>query len=253
MSKTIVFVTPCELGQNLNEIQIESLKKALKLAGDKALLYNDIGLDNKVKAYLKNGLEGIKDTYRERKTNCRSECTLVQLPNEKELKNLIDEEQFKIIKKLIGNKKENIKEIIFEKGVPLILEHIIKKYNMNNIKHIFSERDLRNIVAIRTKNHNLTVTEKNLSWKQLSNLKEINKQKFLGNMEIVSTSGIPVCRGIMFALYEQVAMLGYIKIIQFIEKKHFSALTKAQVLFELYSDKLEQTKGKKLEFEYVYY
>lgn len=253
MSKTIVFVTPYELGENLNKTQIDSLKNALKLSGDKALLYNDIGFDNKVKAYLKNGIEGIKDTYRDRKTNCRSECTLVQLPNEKELDNLIDEEQYKIIKKLIGNKKENINEIIFQKGVPVILEYLKKKYDLKDLKHIFSEKYLRNIVAIRTKANNLTNTEKNLSWRQLSNLKEINKQKFIGNMEIVSASGIPVCRGIMFALYEQVTMLEYTKIIQVIEKKHYSALTKAQVLFELYSDKLEQTKGKKLEFEYIYY
>ena len=271
--RTIIFAGHFDIFERLKEVQQKTITDALNLEGDHAILVGDIGVAGKLAFFIKEGNSGIKDVYRFRREDCRSMCVLSQLPKEKDLDKIIDLDQYEqaiaILRKesksifeslkndflydLSCNLRDEYAKIVREKIVPFLVRNRLKEYDLerDQIK-LLSERQLRNKVSKRTRKQ----TKRNLielSWRQVDNLRELGKQFLLGPMELVNERGNPLCRGIILSLYETIVSQGYNKVIQLYSKEHHSSLTKAQFLFERVTDQLPQTKGKSLEFEYMWY
>jgi len=266
--KSIAFAGHFDVFEKPTETQQRTIDDSLKT--ELAILVGDIGVAEKLAAYIKGGVEEVKDNYRFRKEDCSSNCVLSQLPSEEELDEIIDKTQYEkaieilkqqnktIYNKLketevegLGELRTEYSRIVREHITPELVNNRLTSYGITDVK-LYSERQMRNIVTRRTMNRSKPRFKKK-SWRQIDSFIETGKQVRLGPMEIVNERGNPVCRGIMLALYETLTTQGYEKITQLYPTEHHGALTKAQVLFETVKEQLPQTKGKEVQFEYRWY
>jgi hypothetical protein len=266
--KTLILAGHFDLCEKINKAQKESIRDAKAINGDLAILVGDIGVPAKIMRYIEDGIEGAKDIYRQRIEKPSSRCVHLCLPKETEINKVVDEAQLKKsvnmlfsinpkIVKAIKTKTANeaidckFMEIVRNRIVPELINDRLEDYGLNKSKvRIYSERKLRNLVIKRTRIDKKTSRK---SWRQLNNFLESGKEIYLGPMRIVNAMGIPICRGIMLALYESIASEGYGKIIQLNSEKFRTSSTKAQVLYEIIAKQLPLTKEKKVVFGYKWY
>ncbi len=258
--KIIVFSGHFDIGERPTDLQNRTVDDAFSYDDAQlAILVGDIGVHVKIADYIRGGIEAVKENYRFRKVDCTSTCILSQLPDENELDDAIDEEQYKkaveILKDYIDLEGDDLEKRLADPVrdfvIPELIKDRLKIYHLDedSIK-IYSERKMRNIVTWRTRSR---TKKKKQSWRNLDLYREDGKSVFIGPQEIVNVRGIPICRGIMTALYETVAKEGYDKVVQIYSTKHAASLTKAQEVYESIADKLPQTKGKDLQFEYKWH
>jgi len=200
------------------------------------------------------------------------------LPKKEKILNVIDENQYKkmwktvletdstltkLLKTIdISKFKEDIKykeayeklnNMMIKTIIPKLVKDRMKIYRINKIK-IYSERQLRNLVTKRTRNPKKKI-EKKLSWKNYPNFSMDGKAIYLSKSKnniskIVSDDGVPLCRGILLALYEKVSMEGYNRATEFYLEKHKRSLDLAKTLYLLVAKKLPSFENKKLKFNF---
>ena len=110
-----------------------------------------------------------------------------------------------------------------------IVEEYIAERLQNPKVIVFKEKSLRNYAQHRTSQ------KKGLSftWKDAFNEEE-NKELF---KERNGNKTVPLCRGILIALYEHLASQGYKEIIQFYSEAEKTPVTKAVELYKTISEK----------------
>lgn len=266
-AKTIVFAGSYELGEKVSLLQKRMVKDALELKKDVAIIIGDISFNRKIITYFNSGINGLVNLYGLRRENCNTICILSQLPNKGEEKELIDLNQYKMIENIIKEKDPDLYDLLYSKVfdyddlellsrlsklvkkevIPELVNYIKVKINVTkfNVK-IFYESNLRNIISYK-----ISTKRKGSSWRKLSIFRKAGKKVFLGNIEITNNLGIPICRGIMFCVYLEVVKLGYERLIEFDLEKAKSAITKAQILFDIVSK--EFYPNKELTFENYFY
>ncbi len=269
--RRIIFAGDFSVFESLREVQQRTIDDALELDADIAIFVEDLGVGDKLAAYIKGGIEAVKDVYRFRREDCGSRCVIVQLPSENELDLVIDVEQYeKALRMLVEEDlgiveflKENDTErdngaylkihaeyqrILRERIVPELVLDRVKKYGLVEFDvKLYSERKLRNFVRHRVKKTGP------MGWRNIQSFRRSGGQISLGSMIVVNHRGIPICRGIMVALYEQVAAEGYNELIQYCPKEYYLASTKAQLVYQAVAEQLPQTRGRNMQFIYRWY
>jgi len=238
---TIIFTGHFDIGETFSPEMKTSIERGKLIGGKPLILVGDIAVANKLITYIRRGLDGLILLYRIREFNCSSECVLFQLPKtEEEIRDRIDIEVFEfmsgVIKKdypelfqqILSNTflKKELNRILNDKILPILIEKRITEYGYSKEEIIVvREKFLRNVVTRR-------VNEKKIkNWTHLSKYYKNESGINLGREKIVSESGNPLCRGIMFAFYEEIWNLGYLNLYHIIESRHQQSIQKGIDLF----------------------
>lgn len=239
MNNTLIFAGHFELGERITPVQHLTIQTAQRLPGRLAVVVNDIGFTNKCLVFLRNGLIGVKEEYLQRMVCATTGCTLSQLPAPEELDQVIDVNLFQAVSTQyqawrIGFDHEPTKSeinIFFSSTIiPQVIHQRLKEYGLNPVEvKIYSEKQLRNRAELRMRRERANSQK---SWLKL--LTQAEQQKSLVSIlmpEVKKNSGMPSCRGILLALYEQVALEGFTQIIQLYEQKQYLAIQQASDLY----------------------
>lgn len=239
MNNPIIFSGHFELGEQLTKQELLSIQAAQKYSGQQAMVVNDIGFVERCLAYHRDGLAGVKELYFQRMVCATTGCTLSQLPAPGDLAMVIDDElfqavaqQYKLWKASINFEptKLDIASFFKTQVIPKFIEQRLRDYGLDpkEVK-IYSEKQMRNRAELRLRKER-SKSEK--SWLKL--LSQAEQQKSLMALllpEVKKNSGTPSCRGILLALYEQVALEGFTEIIQLYEQKQYLAIQQASDLY----------------------
>lgn len=253
--KTIVFSGTFDIGEHIIPAQLKIVAEAKKHNTDIGIIVGDIGLIEKLGTYIKYGIEGVYPIYERRIKCATSGCVTSQLPEIQHISSVIDEreytEMFEILQKeesplieFIRNisdlclfthtayqrEYELFSHILRERIVPVIIQQRLQRYNLSATTQIYSERVLRNYAQ-----HRLRSRKKNQpkSWLRLfERTEKENGLLYLLLTEIEKETGRATCRGIMLALYEQLANAGYTNIVQLYPQKQFLAIKNAEELYK---------------------
>ncbi|MFH1440100.1 MAG: pyridoxal-phosphate dependent enzyme [Candidatus Woesearchaeota archaeon] len=295
MSKTIIFSGHFDLGEKIYQMQmftvdnakshLETLKKENETV-DLAVLVGDIGFEDKVFAYIREGIEGVKKIYKNRINECDSQCVLEQLVDKEDrLDEIID---IKIYEKSEGFLKEKAPEIVdkIKKNQELnqdekaMFNKIMKEYiipsaiyfgifelglresgsnlfrlqrdgqvfEFNKFPKLYFEKEMRNQVKRRCEGK-----RKGKKWSELSGFRKEGEEVRINGQQVVNDKGIPICRGIMLALYETLTAEGYGKICQHYKYDNQRSLVSAEQLFESTKDELPHVARRDVEFVDIFY
>ena len=116
----------------------------------------------------------------------------------------------------------------------------------------YSERRLRGKVSSRTRGSR-SKPKNGLSWRQLDDFRREDKAAYIGDQQILNERGMPVCRGIMLALFEEVAMDGHDSVTYIGESKYALSTIKAQQLYCAVAESGELGHFKPIEFKNEFY
>ena len=243
MHKTLIFTGHFDVGERLTESTQYIVDEAKSMNGDIVVLVGDIGVADKIIAYIKDGVNGVVDIYKKRLFSCQSACVLEQLPKHN-VENIIDEEFFVestgflkekfpvLFHKIEANSNYNIAEfnrILNKYIIKQAIDKRIKEYDFTNRKvYVYTEKSLRNLVTKRTK----IKTNATRTWTTLKSFVAGSNGVYIDGEQIVNKNNNPVCRGIMFAFYEKIFQLNYDSIIHLIEKRHYRSIKKGFDLFQ---------------------
>lgn len=240
----IIFTGHFDIGEKLNDSARTLVQRAAHLPDKKIILIGDIGVEDKLNAFVRKGLEGIVLTYHLRHHCAETECVLAQLPKtEKEIIETIDLNQYEQMVDIMKNKYPDIlsglkkneptalsefKKIRNDFLVNQLIQDRVQLYGLNAEETILvKEKSLRNRVGRRVKKGS------GKSWSQFSGFVKDENGVKLNDEIIVNANQKPVCRGIIFALHELVAEKGFTEIDYFIEERHRSLIEKGWQLFDL--------------------
>ncbi|MBN2306690.1 hypothetical protein JXD20_01780 [Candidatus Peregrinibacteria bacterium] len=242
---TIIFTGHFCIGEKIRPVQVKTITEARRLEGDLALLINDIDFKRKVVYYQMGGKELVEKHYGKR-IKCGTAKPLCSFPQFEEIKSVINWKDYKdalIILNKAG--KESKDHILNQQVIPRLINHYIQKQGLkNNEIRIFTEREMRNIVSTRLKKDR---SKKPSSWLTLlANAGIDNEIK-------ANISKIPTCGGILLALYEKVARLGYKKIIQLYAKEDEAAILNGIRLYRILQKNNPHDPRWQLRFENHFY
>ncbi|MBI5388923.1 hypothetical protein HZB01_00925 [Candidatus Woesearchaeota archaeon] len=264
-TETIIFAGHFNLGERLVPEQLQTVADAktyLAEGTDLGILVGDIGFAQSLEAYLKQGIEGVKEIYTRRLKNamaCGAGCVISQLPRTDKLLEVIDEAHYmRAVQMLVENygasKELTIEQItntVRETIAPQLIQSTLEVYGLKpeEVK-LYSERELRNIVARRLGSQKEDQKE---SWRTM--LKQITDPFLYAifRTEVEKDRGRAGCRGIMLALYEQLAMQGYEKIVELYPAKHKLSILNAQEVYAHLGRLFPEDKRWKLNFENRFY
>ena len=220
--------------------------------------------------YIRLGYEGVAAIYQRRLQCAVSGCVSSQLPQLHEIKDLVDESAFVRMQDMLRQTDAELGKvlkhtpvdltdeeymkvhakftlILREKIIPAMVAERLAAYGLDTNTLIFSERKLRNKVQFRTRKEKKYQPE---SWLHLFDVAEKeNGLLYLLLTEVENSKGTPACRGIMLALFEEVADLGYSHMYQFYLKKHFLSLSNAELVYEKLHEQFPKDPRWKLKLE----
>ena len=238
---TIIFTGHFEIGEKYSAEMKEMITFGKTIEGKPLILVGDIDITNKLVTYIRRGLNGLILLYRIRESNCSSECVLDQLPKtDEEIINRIDisifdfmseyvKERYSQLYKQIANHsftKKDLDEILNNEIVPIIIKKRITEYGYDKENVIIMRcKYLRNIVKRRVSENKLK------NWTHHSKFSKGDSGIYLEKEQIVSEIGNPLCRGIMFAFYEEIWNLGNLNLFHVVEKRHQRSIQKGIDLF----------------------
>lgn len=272
--QSIVFCGTFDIGEVLQPAQLATVEAAKKINGDLAVVVGDIGLAEKLGNYVRLGYKGVAAIYQRRLQCAISGCVSSQLPQLHEISALVDESAFVQMQQMLEEANPELAEalkhvsvditdeeymklhspmtlVLREKIIPSMVADRLKIYGLPSSALIFSERKLRNKVQFRTREEKRHQPE---SWLHLFDAAEKeNGWLYLLLTEIESSKGTPTCRGIMLALFEEVANLGYSGLFQFYLKKHFLSLSNAELLYAKLHEQFPQDLRWKLKVEDTFF
>ena len=253
-NSSVTFVGHFDIGENLSDELMQLVVKARTEPGKKLILIGDIGVYDKLYAFIRKGIDGVIFHYHYRQYCAETECLLSQLPvNEQAILETFDEDQYNYmasylqkthpeIYSRIKNQKETdpftLQNCDLDELIQSIIELRLKKYNFNAEEvTVVSERYLRNLVGRRIK------PEGKKSWTKLSGFVKNNEGVRLGNELISSGNNNPLCRGIMFALNEYLSDQEYTGVHYYLEQRQQGFVKKGWDLFDLYKNELNHLKS----------
>lgn len=254
MTKHIIFCGAFDIGETVSTAQLETIRAAAACAGDLAVVVGDIGVAEKLANYIRDGIDGVYEVYRRRISCATSGCVSSQLPRTSEFEIVIDEEAYEYMYQQLRQiaphivdtvraipfniKSEEYRaihseysQILREKIIPTQVQKRLQIYGIAEDKiRLYSERVMRNWVQKRIDKERKSNM---LSWLHIFDAAEKKDSLlYLLLTEVLSSSGIPKCRGIMLALYENVALDGYEHITQLYSEKQYLAIKNAEELYE---------------------
>jgi len=250
----LIFTGHFDVGEKPNDNILTLVEEAKNIEGDIVVLAGDIGVEERLVAYITKGIRGIVDIYNKREFSCKSSCILEQLPKNNQIENIIDIEFFEktadyvkkdspgLYKSILNGTFNEAKliKILNEKIIPEEIEKRLSIYNFENRNlWLVKEKNLRNIVTKRTKKK----TQPKKTWRVISDFHENYKGTFINGEMIKNEKDIPLCRGIMFAFYEKVLEKGYNSIVHLVENRHYRSIKKGLDLFLEYYQELPYIKG----------
>lgn len=270
----IVFCGTFDIGEVLQEAQLETVAAAKKTPGDLAVMVGDIGLAEKLGNYIRLGYEGVATIYQRRLQCAISGCVSSQLPQLHEIKNLVDESAFVRMQNMLRRADSALEKalkhtpvdmtdeeylklhskftfILREKIIPFMVAERLAAYGLNPNTLIFSERKLRNKVQFRTRAEKKHQSE---SWLHLfDEAEKKNGWLYLLLTEVETSKGVPACRGIMLALFEEVVALGYSRMYQFYLKKQYLSISNAELVYTKLHEQFPQDPRWKLKLEDTFF
>lgn len=239
----LIFTGHFDIGEKLTDSSRGLVQIASKFQEKKIVLIGDIGVEDKLYAFIRKGLEGIILTYHLRHHCAETACVLAQLPKtEKEIIETIDLNQYeemvqnlrtKFPEILDGIKRNDEQSLIQLKqiGNDFLINGLIKdRLKLYGLKEdetiLVKEKTLRNRVGRRVKQND------GKSWTSLPAFVHDERGIKIHEEIILNSNQKPVCRGIMFAFNELVSERGFTEIDYFIEERHRSLITKGWELFD---------------------
>lgn len=253
-NSSVTFVGHFDIGESLGGELIRLVEEARCIPGKKIILVGDIGVYDKLYAFIRKGIDGVILHYHYRQYCAESECLLSQLPaNEQAIRATFDGDQYNYMAAFIQKRypevysgiksqKEKKASILQNCNLNELIQSIIdlrlRKYNFNDEDVVLvSERYLRNLVGRRIK------PEGKKSWTQLSGFVKNNEGLRLGNEWITSGNKNPLCRGIMFAFNEYLSDQQYTNVHYYLEQRQQGFVKKGWALFNLYKNELNHLKS----------
>jgi hypothetical protein len=254
-NSSVTFVGHFDIGESLGGELIRLVEEARSVPGKKIILVGDIGVYDKLYAFIRKGIDGIIFHYHYRQYCAETECLLSQLPaNEQAILATFDEDQYNYMASFIQKRhpevysriksqKEKTPSILqncdLDELIQSIIELRLRKYNFNDEDVVLiSERYLRNLVGRRIK------PEGKKSWTQLNAYVKNNDGVWLGNELITSGNNNPLCRGIMFAFNEYLSDQGYTDVHYYLEERQQIFVKKGWDLFNRYKNELNHLNSK---------
>ena len=245
MTKTIIFAGHFCVGEKIQPVQAKTLSEAKKIKGDLAILVNDIDFKRKVTYYQMGGKKLVEKHYGKR-IKCGTTKPFCSFPQFEEIKSVIDWKDFDDALIALNKAKKKSKDhILNQQIIPHLISHYIKKQGLQDGEvRIFTEREMRNIVSTRLKKDR---SNKPSSWLNL--FKDIG----IDNEIKANISRIPTCGGILLALYERIAKIGYKKVIQLYAKEDKEAILNGVRLYKILQKNNPPDPRWQLEFENHFY
>lgn len=253
-SLPITFVGHFDIGERLGSELSRLVLEAHNIPGKKIVLVGDIGVYDKLYAFIRKGLAGVVFHYHYRQYCAETECLLAQLPkSEADILNVFDEEQYDFMASYIQkshpeiyfsikNHKEKDARVLqncdLNKLIESIIEQRLKQYNfVSEDIIVVSERYLRNLVGRRIK------PDGKKSWTKLQGFTKNSLGVKIGDELITSGNNNPLCRGIMFAFNEYISDLGYTNVNYLLEDRQQGFVKKGWELFQLHRKELNHLKS----------
>ena len=250
----ITFVGHFDIGERLGDDLQRLVLAAQNIPGKKVILVGDIGVYDKLYAFIRKGLAGVVLHYHYRQYCAETECLLAQLPkSEADILDIFDQEQYDFMASYIQksypevyfsikNKIEKDARVLqncdLNKLIESIVEQRLKRYNFVPEEVIIvSERYLRNMVGRRIK------PQGEKSWTKLHAFTKNNLGIKIGDELIASGNNNPLCRGIMFAFNEYISEQGYTSVNYLLEDRQQGFVKKGWDLFDMYRNELNHLKS----------
>lgn len=270
-NKTIALtelISGVKITPQLQEAHAGVWKKIRKRVDEKpnfGLLINDIGVIDRLMAFMQEGPNGVLKKYKEWQKNydCKESAGLVC--GHGNLMNLtIDDIENDFYLFEIRNYHKFLRDF-YLRHIPSGLEEEQKfsDYRRNEEKNywlktfkrynpqIFFETELRNQVS-----RNVQRNKKN-NWRTSGLIDENESGLNLGLEKVRNENKNPTCQGILLTLYEKLAKMGYEKIIQHFPKESedaiFRATTNYQFLSQISNKENLDYIWKPIEFETKFY
>jgi hypothetical protein len=235
----IIITGHFDIGETYSSTAQLLVENAKRSAGKKLVLVGDIGVEDKLFAYIRKGVDGVVLTYHIRHHCAQTECVLAQLPKtEAGIRAVIDVDQYTEMTTLLQRefpavyhaieKNENealvkLKAVGTGMLTAKLVQQRLKQYGLNEDEvWLVREKALRNRAGRKIKT----------AWKALASFNPAADGIRLGNEYVTNATQKPVCRGIIFALNELIAEKGFTTIDYFIEDRHLLFMQKGWNLFD---------------------
>ena len=220
---TITFAGHFTIGEKINETQLKTIREAKKSNKKLAILINDLDFKRKLQFFDIGGKNLLLRHYGARK-KCGTTQPLCMLPEFKKIPGMIDWKLFNFALKEFKKTNLEIDEFIQTKVVPLAIARALEKYKLNkDAVQVFTERELRNKASKRLSGSR---SKGEKSWVPL-----LEKTNTLNKVRS-NISKIPVCSGIMLALYEKLSEAGYDSLIELCHKDDKKAIKNALCIYK---------------------
>ena len=248
--ETIIFTGHFDIGETFSSEMQALIAYGKTMEGVPLILVGDIAITQKLVTYIREGFNGLFVLYCKRELNCNSECVLLQLPKTKEgIRNRINIEVFEFMTNYIKERHPKMYQQILDNNysktaldwilnnhiVPILINKRIAAYGYSPEEVIvIREKSLRNIVKRR-------LSEKKSNKRKWTHLSKLNKDEsgiYIGKEKIVSELGNPLCRGIMFAFYEELWKLDCENMYYIVEQRHQQSIHKGIELFRTNCEEL---------------
>jgi len=191
------------------------------------------------------------------------------LPSVHEIPSIIDEAQYKkaigilseryesVLDSLrsgsVGEVKAEYNKIIREEIVPELIKDRLTEYGLEREDvNLYFEKSLRTKVSTRTRGSGKK-PRNGMSWRRLTQFERKDKAAYIGDQKVLNERGMPICRGIMLALFEKVARMGYDSVTYVGDSKYALSTTRAQKLYGAIAESGELDQFKSLEFKNEFY
>lgn len=200
---TIVFAGHFTVGEKISAVQLATIDRAKKSGAELGIVVNDIDIKRKLLFFKSGGRDSVIRHYLSRR-KCGVTAPLCDVPTAVEIGALIDWDFYQNATLAGGNL--NTESAIRTELVPAVIAQRLHAYGLDLAEvKVFTERGLRNLANAR-----LLDSRKKGPKSWLPQLQDIDE---LANVQ-ARLSQVPTCGGIMLALYEKVADLGFSKLIQ---------------------------------------
>ncbi len=278
------------VGEACSPGQVTTMRAAQDEDAVVAMLVDDVGVRQKTWCYLHGGRAQLVANYRDRWQCAASSCLRSYLPLPQDVPGLIDTEQYERIiaelRRLSPASLEYLQRVeldelltadpiaykelsitLKEAVLPDIVAHRVRDYGIaasvmpyingqavrRGCVTVFSEQKLINLVTKRTRSRNRDQRE---SWRRMRELCFVDPETrtvMLSIEQVVSSRGSPLCRGIMLALYQEVARAGFREIVEHYIENARPSLEVAHNLYDVIGRRYPNERDWQLAFRTFYY
>lgn len=213
------------VGERARSVDLETIAEARKVDADLGIVVNDIDFARRLCYFHLGGVDYVVRRY-ERGRYCGTSKDPCHVPSREEILGRIDEKAYgQALDDLRGLTpapgREDAARILRETTVPRIVNNRLAEYGVDRA-NVFTERQLRNDAGYRTRSKH---RHKSNNWRDA--LESLNLLD-----AVRSESTTPVCGGILLALYERVASIGYDTLVQLFPEQDRGPIENGQRIYE---------------------